>query len=95
MLMAWFENFDSGWDPLRSKYGERFCRLWKYYLIYSAGSFRIRYVQLWQIVFSKHGVPGGYETIRWGAMSSFLLGMRKSDHWKNEICLLLSPPTSH
>ena len=46
------------------KYGERFYRLWKYYLLYCAGSFRARHVQLWQIVFSKHGVPGGYETIR-------------------------------
>ena len=63
-LMAWFENFDSGWDQLKAKYGERFYRLWKYYLLYCAGSFRARHVQLWQIVFSKHGVPGGYETIR-------------------------------
>ena len=63
-LMAWFENFDSGWDRLKAKYGERFYRLWKYYLLYCAGSFRARHVQLWQIVFSKHGVPGGYETIR-------------------------------
>jgi cyclopropane-fatty-acyl-phospholipid synthase len=39
------------------KFGERFYRLWKYYLIYCAGSFRARHVQLWQIVFSKHGVP--------------------------------------
>ncbi len=31
-LMAWFENFDSGWDQLKAKYGERFYRLWKYYL---------------------------------------------------------------
>jgi hypothetical protein len=33
-LIAWFENFDSGWDPLKAKYGERFYRLWKYYLLY-------------------------------------------------------------
>ena len=63
-LMAWFENFDAGWDRLKAKYGERFYRMWKYYLLYCAGSFRARHVQLWQIVFSKHGVPGGYETIR-------------------------------
>jgi len=46
------------------KYGERFYRLWKYSLLYCAVSFRARHVQLWQIVFSKHGVPGGYEAIR-------------------------------
>jgi cyclopropane-fatty-acyl-phospholipid synthase len=39
-LMAWFENFDSGWDRLKAKYGERFYRLWKYYLLYCAGSYR-------------------------------------------------------
>ncbi|MBU1744023.1 MAG: class I SAM-dependent methyltransferase [Proteobacteria bacterium] len=92
-LIAWFENFDSGWHKLKAKYGERFYRLWKHYLPYCAGSFRARHVQLWQIVFSKHGITGGYETIRRGAMSFFLLEMRKSDQWKNEICLLLSPPT--
>ena len=58
-LMAWFENFDSEWGQLKAKYGERFYRLWEYYLLYCAGSFRARHVQLWQIVFSKHGTPGG------------------------------------
>lgn len=28
-LMAWFENFDSGWDQLKAEYGERFYRMWK------------------------------------------------------------------
>jgi cyclopropane-fatty-acyl-phospholipid synthase len=37
--MAWFENFDAGWDRLKAKYGERFYRMWKYYLLYCAGSF--------------------------------------------------------
>jgi cyclopropane-fatty-acyl-phospholipid synthase len=32
-LMAWLENLDSGWDRLKAKYGERFYRLWKYYLL--------------------------------------------------------------
>jgi len=36
---------------LKAKYGERFYRMWKYYLLYCAGSFRARHVQLWQIVF--------------------------------------------
>ena len=48
------------------KCGGRFYRRWKYDLLYCAGSFRARHVQLWQIVFSKHHVPGGYETIRRG-----------------------------
>ena len=63
-LMAWFENFDSTWDQIKSNYDERFYRMWKYYLLSSAGSFRARNVQLWQIVLSKNGVAGGYNSIR-------------------------------
>lgn len=63
-LMAWFENFDASWDQLKSSYDERFYRMWKYYLLSSAGSFRARNVQLWQIVFSKKGIPLGYPSIR-------------------------------
>ena len=63
-LMAWFANFDTHWPELKSKYGERFYRMWKYYLLSCAGSFRSRRNQLWQIVFSKDGVKGGYNSIR-------------------------------
>ncbi|MEK7540453.1 MAG: cyclopropane fatty acyl phospholipid synthase [Patescibacteria group bacterium] len=59
-LMAWFQNFDHAWPELREKYGDRFYRMWKYYLLSCAGSFRARRNQLWQVVLSKHGVPGGY-----------------------------------
>ncbi|MGH8415453.1 MAG: cyclopropane-fatty-acyl-phospholipid synthase, partial [Gammaproteobacteria bacterium] len=34
--------------------------MWRYYLSISMASFRARKNQLWQIVFSPHGVPGGY-----------------------------------
>jgi len=63
-LMAWFENFDRHWDELKSDYDERFYRMWKYYLLSAAGSFRARNVQLWQVVLSKNGVPGGYQSVR-------------------------------
>jgi len=63
-LMAWFVNFDKGWDQLKSNYNERFYRMWKYYLLSCAGSFRARKNQLWQIVLSKDGVAGGYNSIR-------------------------------
>lgn len=63
-LMQWFANFDAAWPQLREKYGDRFYRMWKYYLLMCAGSFRARHNQLWQIVFSKGGVPGGYTTVR-------------------------------
>jgi len=63
-LMAWFENFDRSWDELKPDYDERFYRMWKYYLLSCAGSFRARKNQLWQIVLSKKGVPNGYQSIR-------------------------------
>ena len=63
-LMAWFDNFETNWNLIKSDYDERFYRMWKFYLLSSAGSFRARNVQLWQIVLSKKGVPGGYLSIR-------------------------------
>ena len=52
-LMAWHANFDAAWPRLRAQYGERFYRMWTYYLLACAGSFRARTEQLWQIVLSK------------------------------------------
>lgn len=60
-LMAWHANFERHWEQLRSKYDERFYRMWRYYLLTCAGVFRARDMQLWQVVFSKRGVCGGYE----------------------------------
>jgi cyclopropane-fatty-acyl-phospholipid synthase len=34
--------------------------MWRYYLLASAGGFRAGGNQLWQIVFAKDGVDGGY-----------------------------------
>ncbi len=63
-LMAWHANFERNWGVLKEKYGERFRRMWRYYLLSCAGAFRARYNQLWQIVLSKGGVPGGYVSLR-------------------------------
>jgi len=64
-LLAWFENFNRNWEKIKHKYGERFYRMWKYFLLSSAGAFRARNKnQLWQIVLSKKGVPGGYLAVR-------------------------------
>ena len=63
-LMAWFANFDNSWEELKSDYDDRFYRMWKYYLLSCAGSFRARRNQLWQIVLSKNGIPNGYQSIR-------------------------------
>jgi cyclopropane-fatty-acyl-phospholipid synthase len=59
-LMYWFQNFHNSWNDLKDKYGERFYRMWKYYLLSCAGAFRARANQLWQIVLSPKGVTNGY-----------------------------------
>jgi cyclopropane-fatty-acyl-phospholipid synthase len=56
-LMAWHTNFEKAWTNLKEKYSERFYRMWRYYLLTSAGGFRSRNQQLWQIVFSRIGAP--------------------------------------
>jgi cyclopropane-fatty-acyl-phospholipid synthase len=64
-LMAWYQNFDKNWEKIKNQYSERFYRMWKYFLLSSAGSFRSRRRnQVWQIVLSKKGVPGGYNSVR-------------------------------
>lgn len=63
-LMTWYDNFKNRWYKIKNKYDERFYRMWEYFLISSAGSFRARHNQLWQIVLSKNGVLGGYSSIR-------------------------------
>ncbi len=63
-LMAWQKNFEDNWDKISPQYSERFRRMWNYYLLSFAGSFRARNIQLWQIVLSKDGVPGGYKSTR-------------------------------
>ncbi|WP_028731203.1 cyclopropane fatty acyl phospholipid synthase [Pandoraea sp. E26] len=59
-LMAWYANFEREWPRFEEQMGERFHRMWKYYLLSCAGLFRAREAQLWQWVFSKRGVAGGY-----------------------------------
>ena len=63
-LMAWRFNFEQGWPILHATYGERFYRMWRFYLSASAASFRCRRNQLWQIVLSPFGVPNGYRALR-------------------------------
>lgn len=64
-LMAWQENFARFVAGRESALGEGFCRMWRYYLLSFAGNFRTRRgPQLWQVVFSKNGVKGGYAPVR-------------------------------
>jgi cyclopropane-fatty-acyl-phospholipid synthase len=52
-LMAWYQRFNDAWPALRNKYGDRFYRMWRYYLLSCAGGFRSRNNQLWQFVMTK------------------------------------------
>ncbi|HEY8595957.1 MAG TPA: cyclopropane fatty acyl phospholipid synthase [Devosiaceae bacterium] len=63
-LLAWHANFERHWPEIATDYGARFYRMWRYYLLSFAGAFRNRSTQLWQIVLSKDGVRGGYQSIR-------------------------------
>ncbi len=63
-LIAWHNNIMTNWDKIKENFSERFYRMWNYYLLSSAGSFRARRNQLWQIVLSKNGIPGGYISVR-------------------------------
>jgi cyclopropane-fatty-acyl-phospholipid synthase len=59
-LMAWYANFQSNRAAISAKYGERFCRMWDYYLCCCAGGFRSRAISVGQFVLSPKGVPGGW-----------------------------------
>lgn len=63
-LMAWHENFNNHWDSLKNNYDDRFFRMWNYYLLSCAGSFRAHVNQLWQIVFTKFDSQVDYRSIR-------------------------------
>jgi len=63
-LMEWKRNIDARWSEIPA-YDEHFRRTWNYYLAGSAASFRVRIMQLWQVVFtrSKREMPR-YESVR-------------------------------
>lgn len=63
-LMAWYDNFTKNWDRIKGKYDKRFYRMWVYYLLSCAGSFRSRRNQLWQVVFSKKGIKDDFRQVR-------------------------------
>ena len=63
-LKAWNSNIEKNQATLSATYSERFQRMWRYYLLSAAGSFRARNVQLWQILYSKKGIEGRFEIAR-------------------------------
>lgn len=63
-LMNWWHRFEDAWPRFREQYGDRFFRMFRYYMLSCAGAFRARQMQLFQTVHSPNGVPGGYEPVR-------------------------------
>lgn len=62
-LMEWAKRFEHEWPRFAGELGERFYRMWRYYLLSCAGAFRARDIQLWQWVMSKRGILGGYSRV--------------------------------
>ncbi|WP_339804792.1 cyclopropane fatty acyl phospholipid synthase [uncultured Marinobacter sp.] len=62
-LMAWYDNFERAWPGFSDRLGDRFYRMWRYYLLSCAGAFRAREIQLWQWVLSKGQVEGVYPRV--------------------------------
>jgi cyclopropane-fatty-acyl-phospholipid synthase len=63
-LMHWNARFEAAWPEMAPRYGERFRRMWRYYLLSCAGFFRSRQGQLWQLVLSKPQREANYRSIR-------------------------------
>ena len=62
-LMHWHANFESAWPRFADELGERFHRMWCYYLTMCAGAFRARDIQLWQWVLATPGRSGVYPRV--------------------------------
>lgn len=63
-LLCWSRNIESRWAEIADRYGPRFRRMWRFYLMSSAAGFRARRNRLWQIVMSPQGLVGGYPEVR-------------------------------
>jgi len=64
-LLAWMDRFDLNWKKIEALgFDDRFYRMWRYFLLTAAGTFTARRSHLWQVVFSKNGIEGGYGAIR-------------------------------
>jgi cyclopropane-fatty-acyl-phospholipid synthase len=62
-LRAWHDNVAAHRDWIVAQYGERFYRMWVFYLLSCAGAFAARAYQMWQILLAKRGIPGGFRQV--------------------------------
>lgn len=62
-LRAWHRNVSAVREAwlADARLDERFFRMWRYYLLCCAAIFRVRRNQVWQVVMSPGGWPGGYQ----------------------------------
>ena len=63
-LSAWHENFALHWPEVKQQYGDKFQRMWRYYLLSYAGAFNARHMQLWQMILTKPSRTKMYRSIR-------------------------------
>jgi cyclopropane-fatty-acyl-phospholipid synthase len=84
-LMAWNHNFQKAWPRLKINYDARFKRMWEYYLLSSAGAFRARDIQLWQIVMTPHGSGTAQPRCRFSACH-----LKDKETLRNELALELA-----
>jgi len=52
-LQHWRKRFESNIDPIRALYDDRFCRMWRYYLIASELSFSVLGMVIFQFQISR------------------------------------------
>lgn len=61
---ARYDEFLKFWPQVEKKYGPEFFRIWTILMKAGEATYATRTVQLWQVVLSKHGVVGGYRSVR-------------------------------
>jgi cyclopropane-fatty-acyl-phospholipid synthase len=59
-LLAWEENVRRVWPHFADRYGERFRRMWRFYLLSCAGAFRARNLQVYSIRLVTEHAPAKY-----------------------------------
>ena len=59
-LRAWHDNLAQREAWVIATYGERFWRMWRFYLLSCAGAFAGRTYQMWQVVLAREPSPAGF-----------------------------------
>jgi len=62
-MMEWHKNFKKNWVNIKDNYGDRFFRLWEFYLVCCPGTALSNTQHLWQIVLGKIDSDRGYERV--------------------------------